>query len=68
MGQAGDEGRMLFWMEKRERMFAKGEDSGGGGSVGGGTAQNHPLVAKMEAIEEAEGEVADSGPGEGGGE
>jgi hypothetical protein len=60
VGKACDKGGVLFWVENGERMFAEGEDSGGGGDVRGGTTQNHPLMAQVKTVEEAEGKMAKS--------
>lgn len=60
MGKACDKGGVLFWVENGERMFAEGQDSGGGGNVRGGTTQNHPLMAEVKTVEEAEGKMAKS--------
>jgi len=38
VGKACDEGGVFFWMKNGERMFAEGQDSGGGGDVWGGAA------------------------------
>ena len=67
VGKACDEGGVFFWVENGERMFAKGEDSGGGGDVRGGTAQNHPLMAEVKTVKEAEGEMAEIRTSRGGG-
>ena len=48
-------------------MFAEGQDSGGGGDVRGGTTQNHPLMAEVKAVKEAEGKLAKIGASRGGG-
>jgi hypothetical protein len=40
-------------------MFAEGEHSRGGGDVGGSATQNHPLMAKVKTVKEAEGKMAE---------
>ena len=67
VGKSCDKGGVLFWVENGERMFAEGEDSGGGGDVWGGAAQNHPLMAEVKAVKEAEGKMAKIRASRGGG-
>jgi hypothetical protein len=59
VGKACDEGGVFFWVKNGERMFAEGEDSRGRGDVGGSATQNHPLMAEVKTVEEAEGKMAE---------
>ncbi len=58
---------MFFRVKNRERVIAKGEDGGVGGGVGCFPSENHPAVAEMQAVKEAEGEMADGFSRRGGG-
>ena len=59
VGQAGDEERMFFRVENRERVITKGEDGGVDGDMRFLPSKNHAPMTKMEAVKKTEGEMAD---------
>ena len=67
MGQAGDEQRMFFRVENRERVITKGEDGGVGGDMRFFPSKNHAPMTEMEAVKKTEGEMADGFSRGGGG-